>query len=288
MTQGPSGVRGGARSNVRPSGPKNRGAGGRGEQEPAGARQRRRAVAEVHRDEEVPASHREDAGLLVGGAETAKAGSVSSGAPAQRGQARGRGRAARRAGALELGPVQLRARERRRVLRVGHASASQPIRANSAMPALGGRSAELGLGCEVKNCHGVDAAHSSPMQSIGVNGAARSAARARRQQVVVEMLGASRSPAARLPTWSWFCRRPTSRQVGIGRGRPGARGRGPGTTSTCRRGRSPRSQHLRQRRQRAEVGVVALPSRRSARRAARGGSRRPTARRARSRRPRAA
>ena len=34
-----------------------------------------------------------------------------------------------------------------------------------------------GSGCEVKNCQGVDAPHSSPMNSIGVNGASAPAPR---------------------------------------------------------------------------------------------------------------
>ena len=58
--------------------------------------------------------------------------------------------------------------------------------------------------------------------------------------------------------------------------------------AACRRGRSRRSAPWRALDMRAEVGVVARRSRRSARRAARGGSRRSTARRARSRRPPAA
>ncbi|CAM5616378.1 hypothetical protein STENM327S_05535 [Streptomyces tendae] len=54
----------------------------------------------------------------------------------------------------------------------------------------------------VKNCHGVPAAHSSPMNSIGVNGAVgvRVAAQAASPG---ETRDARRSPWARLPTWSW-------------------------------------------------------------------------------------
>ena len=68
--------------------------------------------------------------------------------------------------------------------------------------------------CEVKNCHGVDAAHSSPMNSIGVNGpvSTSTAAIARSS---ADSRAVSRSPAARLPIWSWFCEYPMNRQAGV-------------------------------------------------------------------------
>ena len=124
------------------------------------------------------------------------------------------------------------------------------------------------------------------MNSIGVNGpvsvSSGGAGRAGRRRACA----VSRSPAARLPIWSWFWLQtdePPGRHAP--RCRSARRGRGRGTTSTCRRGRSPCSQHLRERRQRLEVGVVAvgLAGQRDVQR--RGGSRRSTARRARSRRP---
>ena len=80
--------------------------------------------------------------------------------------------AARDRGCSELRPVQLRALERRRVLRVGHHAPGPSPSART--PRSGPRrvaSPSSGSGCEVKNCHGVDAPHSSPMNSIGVNGA---------------------------------------------------------------------------------------------------------------------
>ncbi len=68
-------------------------------------------------------------------------------------------------------------------------------------------------GCEVKNCHGVLAPHSSPMNSIGVNGeVSRISAPTRARPVVAIWL--SRSPVARLPIWSWFCRHTTKRYPG--------------------------------------------------------------------------
>ena len=106
--------------------------------------------------------------------------------------------------------------------------------------------ASSGSGWEVKNWNGVDAAHSSPMNSIGVNG------RAERQQ---------RPRTASWPS-SRFCGepvadargcrpgrgsgcRPRSREAGHRRGvERAAVVAGRGTTSTCRRGRSRCSQHL--------------------------------------------
>ena len=72
---------------------------------------------------------------------------------------------------VELRPVQLRALEGLRVLRVGDdgtgpsPSARTPRSAPRRSPCP-----SSGSGCEVKNWNGVDAAHSSPMNSIGVNG----------------------------------------------------------------------------------------------------------------------
>jgi hypothetical protein len=66
----------------------------------------------------------------------------------------------------------------------------------------------------VKNCQGVDAAHSSPMNSIGVNGAAR-VSRAASASRSSSRVSVRRSPVARLPIWSWSCAKVTSRQVGM-------------------------------------------------------------------------
>ncbi len=75
-----------------------------------------------------------------------------------------------------------------------------------------------GSGWEVKNWKGAEAAHSSPWKSIGVNGPARVSSAAQSSWSSSRCPGDgsdSRSPAARLPTWSWFWLHTTSRQVGI-------------------------------------------------------------------------
>ena len=89
---------------------------------------------------------------------------------------------------------------------------------------------------------------------------------------------ASRSPVARLPTWSWVCSETTNRSPAYAPGRPGARACAAGTSSTCRRGRTPCSSTLVERAGVVEVGVVALRLAGQQRRAGRGGRRRPTAR----------
>ena len=66
-------------------------------------------------------------------------------------------------------------------------------------------SASSGSGKEAKNCHGVLAAHSSPMNTIGVNGEQNSSA-APQASRPGETVADSRSPVARLPIWSWFWR----------------------------------------------------------------------------------
>ena len=75
-------------------------------------------------------------------------------------------------------------------------------------------SASSGSGCEVKKGQRVDAAHSSPIQSIGVNGEVSSST-APTRSISGEVSSGSRSPTARLPTWSWFCRHTTKRQPGV-------------------------------------------------------------------------
>ena len=69
-------------------------------------------------------------------------------------------------------------------------------------------------GWEVKNWNGVVAAHSSPWNSIGVNGpqSVSSAAQASWSRSRASVI---RSPTARLPTWSWFWLETTSRHVGM-------------------------------------------------------------------------
>ncbi len=65
----------------------------------------------------------------------------------------------------------------------------------------------------LKNRNGVEAAHSSPMNSSGIAGASSSTALA----ACTAAGGASaemRSPSARLPIWSWFCRKSTNAVAG--------------------------------------------------------------------------
>ena len=90
----------------------------------------------------------------------------------------------------QLGPVQLGAHERRRVLRVGYVVGGPAVLCELAAgrPRRGG---QLRLGCEVKNCHGVDAPHSSPMNSIGVNGSDSSRAAPAAQQPGLDEPGES-------------------------------------------------------------------------------------------------
>ena len=100
-----------------------------------------------------------------------------------------------------------------------------------------------------------------------------------------EMSSGGRSPAARLPTWSWFCRHTTNRCPASPRGRPGDRACARGTSSRSRRGRTPGSAPWpAPTATRSRRSSPAAP--RSAARAARGARRRPTERPARTRRPR--
>ena len=91
---------------------------------------------------------------------------------------------------------------------------SQSIAANSSSRPLRTCSPSSGSGCEVKNRHGVVAPHSSPMKIIGVNGLSRVIIAASPCWAALT-LSASRSPAARLPIWSWLSEQTTSRQVGV-------------------------------------------------------------------------
>ena len=187
----------------------------------------------------------------------------------------------------QLRPVELRPLERLRVLRVGH-DRRVPAHPRELLRSAPRRSPgrARGSGCEVKNWNGVDAPHSSPMNSIGVNGPHR----------------VSSSGAGQL------VRRRGARSAGR-RGRGCRSGRGSGCSTTSRQvgscvgvdrdavvalaERRPRAvveeallAHLRQRRRAARSRRSSRWSRRSAPRAGRGGSRRSTGRPARSRRPR--
>ena len=114
-----------------------------------------------------------------------------------------------------------------------------------------------GSGWEVKNWNGVDAAHSSPMNSIGVNGPAQGQQRRAGQLVVVEVLG--EPVAARRGCRSGRgsgCRRRAARSaacsVSIGHAVVAPR-----NDDQVPSWKKPALAHLRQRRQRLEVGVVA-------------------------------
>ena len=117
-----------------------------------------------------------------------------------------------------------------------------------------------GSGWEVKNWNGVEAAHSSPWNSIGVNGPARVSSAAQHQLVLVEVPetgSESRSPAARLPTWSWFWLHTTRRQVGIVAVSTGRAVVAPAEGGAGAVVEEAALAHLGQRGERLEVGVVA-------------------------------
>ena len=139
--------------------------------------------------------------------------------------------------------------ERRTCLRVGHVL---PENCELRTPAAPSRvaSAIAGSMWSVKNWKGRRSPYSSPMNSSGVCGAKSSTAARRRSSSA-----GRRSPTARLPTWSWFCEQTISRSAGS------------------------RSQLLGEAFDRAVVRVVARRAPPSGARAARGGARRPTARR---------
>ena len=70
----------------------------------------------------------------------------------------------------QLGPVEHARLAGRRVLRVGHVLGVPAVLGElRAGGRRGRRRPSSGSGKSVKNCHGVDAAHSSPMKIIGVN-----------------------------------------------------------------------------------------------------------------------
>ncbi len=83
-------------------------------------------------------------------------------------------------------------------------AASQPCDANSDRRPLRTASLSRSSGKWEKNCQGVRAPHSSPMNSMGVNGEQSSSAAPHATSPGVSDV-AGRSPAARFPTWSWSC-----------------------------------------------------------------------------------
>ncbi|CAM5665843.1 hypothetical protein SALBM217S_02415 [Streptomyces griseoloalbus] len=83
----------------------------------------------------------------------------------------------------------------------GTSCSAHPCAANSRRRPSLTAFASSGSVWSVKNCHGVPAAHSSPMNSIGVNGAVSVSAAAHASSPG-ETSPASRSPWARLPIWS--------------------------------------------------------------------------------------
>ena len=172
----------------------------------------------------------------------------------------------------------------------GRARRRRPSRARrTRRAALGApRRASSGSGWPVKNCHGVRRAPLLAHEQHRRERRGQQQRRADRQQAGGEGRG-SRSPVARLPIWSWFCRQTTNRSAGdAARCPPGGRGCAARNASRCRRGRTPRSSTLAApasgwRSRRSSPGVSPVSAR-----AGRGGSRRSTAPSGRSRRPRAA
>ena len=96
----------------------------------------------------------------------------------------------------------------------GTSTSPQPCSPNSAVRPARTASRSFSSGKCEKNCHGVRAPHSSPMNSIGVNGPLSSSA-APQASRPGERVSVSRSPMARLPIWSWFCRKATNRWPGV-------------------------------------------------------------------------
>ena len=188
---------------------------------------------------------------------------------------------------VELGPVQLGALEGRRVLRVGHDGRVPAHPLELLDPALGRRLAELGLGVRGEE---LERRRRRPLLAHEQHRRERAGQRQQRgagELVVVERARSAgrRGRGCRSGRGSGW--QTTSRQVGIASvsiGTPWSRPRNDEHVPSWKK---PRSHTLASAAERLEVGVVAGRSRRSARRARRGGSRRSTARRARSRPPRA-
>ena len=160
---------------------------------------------------------------------------------------------------VRLRPVQLRAQEGRLVLRV-RARRRRPSRARRTPP--GGRrataSASPGSVWSVKYCHGVAAPHSSPMNSIGVNGRGQHQPRADLEQAGRQARG---DPVAGGPVADLVVVLQVAEEA-VGGGaqhvhRPAvaaAAERRPAAVVEEHPG-----QRLGERRDRAEVAVVALP-----------------------------
>ena len=193
------------------------GRGGRGEQQLAGLRQRRRRRPEVHRDQQPAAPQREHPRRLVGRRRQRgerRVGELGQRPPQAR-RAVGRSPAAARA-VRPTAPTSPASTARTSPGPAGRAPPRRPspsARTPRSAPRRSTRPSS-GSGWEVKNWNGVEAAHSSPMNSIGVNGPHRvsSAAHASWSS---SRCSVSRSPRARLPIWSWFWLQTTSRQVGM-------------------------------------------------------------------------
>ena len=221
--------------------------------------QDRLGVAEVHEHVQVAAPHLEQPGVLVDQADVVRerrVGQLGPFAP-KRGEPAVHVQHPRVPAGADLTPVELRALERLRVLRIGHDGRVPPIRSNSAIRASAVAFPSSGSGWEVKNWNGVDAAHSSPWKSIGVNGPASGQQRGARELVVVERLGdpvADRAVADLVVVLAGDDEAPGRHLVGVDR---------MAVVAVAERGERPVVEeaaldHLRQRRQRLEVGVVAV------------------------------
>jgi len=105
----------------------------------------------------------------------------------------------------QLGPVQLGTQERLAVLRIRDVGGGPAVRGELAAPALRDGLGQPGSSWSVKYCQGVSAPHSSPMNSIGVNGAVSTSPAPTLSRPGGTRL-AIRSPTARFPIWSWSCR----------------------------------------------------------------------------------
>ena len=82
-------------------------------------------------------------------------------------------------------------------------------RANSARRPSRVAVAMLSSMWSVKNWNGAVSPYSSPMNSIGVAGW-----KSRHSAATARTSGGSRSPSARLPTWSWFWSNTTNCSIG--------------------------------------------------------------------------
>ncbi len=104
-----------------------------------------------------------------------------------------------------LVPAQHRAVPGAPVLRVRHLLGGPAVLGELARRPSRTAAASSGSSKSVKYCHGVDAAHSSPMNSMGVNADVITSAAPMACCPGVSS-APTRSPTARLPIWSWVCR----------------------------------------------------------------------------------